>query len=204
MADEMPLIKQSGASGMEIQVRLFDGRELQYAARSGKSKQSYSIDILSLQDKSKNVYMIAWNWLAIAAATFLLMLGLLVILPPVLGENKNLVLGLILLVGTVVSIFSLIRFFKNTSRRCIFYTRKAAVPVISLYANKPSAKALQAFVDKVEQRIKKIRSHLNIDEDKQLTGEMKMLRRLSDSGVISKKDYEAARAVLLSGFGSKK
>ena len=189
---------------MEIQVRLFDGRELQYVARTGKSKQSYSIDILSLQDKSKNVFIIAWKWLAIAVAAFLLTLGLLVILPPVLGENKNLVLGLVFLAGVVVSIFSLIRFFKNTSRRCIFYTRKAGVPVIRLYTGKPSAKAVQAFTDKVEQRIQKVRAHLNIDEDKQLTGEIKMLRRLSDSGIISKKEYEAARAVLLSGFGSKK
>ena len=43
---------------------------------------------------------------------------------------------------------------------------------------------------------------MDIDDEKQLTGEMKMLRRLSDQGVISKKDYENAKTKLFSGFDS--
>lgn len=43
---------------------------------------------------------------------------------------------------------------------------------------------------------------MDVAEDKQLTGEMKMLRRLSDDGIISKKDYEKAKTKLFSGFDS--
>ena len=43
---------------------------------------------------------------------------------------------------------------------------------------------------------------MNVPEDKQLTGEMKMLRRLSEEGVVSKADYEKAKAKLFSGFDS--
>lgn len=43
---------------------------------------------------------------------------------------------------------------------------------------------------------------MNVPEDRQLTGEMKMLRRLSDDNVISKADYEKAKAKLFTGFDS--
>ena len=44
---------------------------------------------------------------------------------------------------------------------------------------------------------------MEIAEDKQLTGEIKMLRRLSDENIISKKAYESAKSKLFSGFDSK-
>ena len=61
---------------------------------------------------------------------------------------------------------------------------------------------LSDFITAIEKRIKKFRSHMDVSDEKQLTGEMKMLRRLSDAGVISKKDYEKAKAKLFSGFDS--
>ncbi|MDX1285777.1 MAG: hypothetical protein R3182_12225 [Draconibacterium sp.] len=202
MAESEIIIKQRNSQGVDVQVKLVDGRELQVSHNGKKKKKSFSVDILSLQDKSKKIFNIAWKWLTSSIIFFVLMLTLLKFLPPYLGENKNLYLGVILLVGLVGTIYSFVQFWKNTSRLQIFYSRNAHVPIVILSAGKPSKKTFSSFIDSIEERIKKFRDHMSIDNEKQLTGEMKMLRRLSESGVISTKDYEAAKTKLFSGYDS--
>lgn len=195
-------IKQRNSLGTEIQIKLVDGRELQVLTKEKKSNNTYSVDILSLQDKSKKSIFIAWKWLITGIIFSLLTLLLLKVLPSYLSENKNLYLGIILLSGTLGTILSFVQFWKHTSIKVIFYSRNAHVPIIKLYAGKPSKEILSSFIQTIEQRIKKVHEHMEIPEDKQLVGEIKMLRRLSDGDVISKKDYESAKSKLFSGFDS--
>lgn len=202
MAEKEIVFKQRNTLGVDVQVKLVDGRELQVSNNGKKTKQAYSVDILSLQDKSKKIISIAWKWLLACISSVLIMVLLLKFLPAYLTENKNIYLGVILLVGLLASVLSFIKFWKNTSQKQIFYSRNARVPIVILCAGKPSKKVFSSFIDYIEKRIKKFRSHMAIDEEKQLTGEMKMLRRLSDDGVISKKDYEKAKGKLFSGFDS--
>jgi len=200
MAENDVSLKQRNSLGVDIQIKLVDGRELQVVSRNKKTKQAYSVDILSLQDKSRPVLSIAWKWLFGGLVFLLIMMLLLKFLPPILGANKNLYLGIILLAGLTGTVLCSIQFWKHSSRNHIFYSRNAHVPIIILNTGKPTKKTFLSFVNGIEQRIKKFREHMDIAEDKQLTGEMKMLRRLSDEGVISKKDYESAKSKLLSGF----
>jgi len=202
MAENELVLKQRNAPGFELQIKLVDGRELQILNRGKKTEQRYSIDILSLQDKSKKSLTIAWKWLAASIAFFLTMLLLLIVLPDYLSANKNIYLGIVLLVGTVASIVCLLKFWKHTARTQIFYSRNAHVPLIILSVGKPCKKSFASFIAAIENRIKKFRSHMAVDGDKQLTGEIKMLRRLSDEGVISKNEYEKAKSKLLGGFDS--
>lgn len=195
-------LKQRNSLGADIQIILVDGRELQVASRNNKIKQTYSVDILSLQDKSRSVLSIAWKWLVAAFMFLLIMFLLLKFLPPLLGANKNIYLGVILLAGFIGTVLCFIQFWKYSSKMHIFYSRNAHVPIIILHAGKPTKEKFVSFIRVIEQRIRKFRDHMDIAEDKQLTGEMKMLRRLSDEGVISKKDYEAAKSKLFSGFDS--
>lgn len=202
MAEKEVILKQKNKSGLDFEIKLVGGRELQVSNKIKKIKQSYSIDILSLQDKSKKTTFIAWKWLIAGAGFFLIMLLLLKILPAYLGLNKNIYLAGILLTGVTGSLICLVKFLKNTTKKQIFYSRNADVPIITLLVNNPSQEIFTAFVYAVEKRIKKFRSHMDIAEEKQLTGEMKMLRRLCDRGIISKKEYEGAKARLFSGFDS--
>lgn len=202
MAETDVILKQRNSLGFELQIKLVDGRELQVASKEHKTKRVYSVDILSLQDKSKKVIFIAWKWLIISLCFFLFTILMLKILPPYLNNNKNLYLGIILFFGVVAGFLGLVQFWKHSSRKQIFYSRNAHIPIIELSAGKPTKNSFSHFVNTVEQRIKKFRSHMDITEDKQLIGEMKMLRRLSDDGVISNKLYEAAKAKLFKGFDS--
>lgn len=202
MAENEVVLKQRNSLGFDIQIKLLDGRELQVVSKGKKIKHAYSVDILSLQDKSKKTFFIAWKWLIAGISFFLFTLLMLKVLPAYLGDNKNLYLGIILLAGVLGGILCFVQFWKHTSKKQIFHSRNAHIPIIELNAGKPSKESFSAFVNAIEQRIKKFRDHMNIAEDKQLIGEVKMLRRLSDDGVISKKDYETAKAKLFSGFDS--
>lgn len=200
MAENELVLKQRDALGFDVQVKLIDGRQLQILSKGKKSELNYSVDILSLQDKSKKIFSIAWKWLVGSIIFFLLMLLLLKVLPDYLAENKNIYLGITLLIGMIGGFFCIIKFWKFTSIKQVFYSRNSYVPIITLSAGKPSKMIFLSFIDSVEKRIKQFRSHMDITEEKQLTGEMKMLRRLSDNGVVSKQLYEKAKAKLLGGF----
>ena len=202
MAENDVSLKQRNSLGYDLQIKLVDGRELQVVSKEHKTKHTYSVDILSLQDKSKKVIFIAWKWLVISVGFFLFTLFMLKILPHYLNDNKNLYLGIILFFGVVAGLLGLVQFWKHSSRKQIFYSRNANIPIIELSLGKPTKNSFSHFVNTVEQRIKKIRIHMDIAEDKQLIGEMKMLRRLSDEGVINNKLYEAAKAKLFKGFDS--
>lgn len=202
MADKDIILKQKNKSGLDFQIKLVGGRELQIINKSKKINQAYSIDILSLADKSKKIIFIAWKWLIASISIFFIMLLLLKVLPNYLDANKNLYLGGILLLGIVSSIICFLKFLKNTSRKQIFYSRNALVPIITLSVGNPSKKLFSDFIDAIESRIEKFRSHMDVSNEKQLTGEMKMLRRLCDDGVVTKKDYEGAKEKLFSGFGT--
>ena len=202
MAENEVALNQQDRTGTNLQIKLVDGRQLQVYRKEKKLEQTYSIDILSLQDKSKSVFSIAWKWLIASISFFVIMLLLLKLLPAYLGADKNLYLGIILLAGIVGSFVCFSQFLKKTSKKHIFYTRMAHVPIIILSAGKPSKNTFITFVNAIEKRIKKFRDHMDIDDDKQLTGEIKMLRRLSDNGVITKKVYENAKAKLFSGFSN--
>ena len=200
MAEKELALKQSDTRGFTLQIKLVENRELQLVKTGKKAEQSYSVDILSLQDKSQSVFSVAWKWLAASAIFFLVMLLLLKILPGYLTDNRNLYLGLILLFGIIGSIFCFIQFWKNTSRQQIFFSLNGHVPIIILSKGKPSKTEFQEFISGLEKRIDAFRKHMNLSDDKLLVGEMKMLRRLSENGVIKTDDYEKAKAKLFSGF----
>lgn len=202
MADIDVSLKQQSMLGAHLKIKLIDGRELQIQNKNKKREQNYSVDILSLQDKSKKIIYIAWKWLFASISVFFFMLLLLKFLPLFLEGNKNIFLGFVLLLGVLGSIIYLFKFWKYSTVKQVFYSRNAHVPIIILNAGKPTKKSFLSFIHTVEKRIKKFREHMDIDEEKQLTGEMKMLRRLSDDGIISKKDYEKAKPKLLKGFDS--
>ena len=75
-------------------------------------------------------------------------------------------------------------------------------PIVILSVNKPSKKTFSFFVESVEEHIRMTQEKHKISEEKQLAGEMKMLRRLSGEAIISEKVYESAKNKLFSSFDS--
>lgn len=206
MAENEVSLKQQDPQGIELHFKLVNGRELLVASKSKskskKVKQVYSVDIISLQDKSKKIRCVSWKWLIASISFFVLMLVLLKFLPVHLAENKNMYLAAVLLIGVLGTVTCLSQFFKKTSNKQIFYSRNALVPIVILSVNKPNEKIFSSFVESVEKHIGIAQEKHKISEEKQLAGEMKMLRRLSGETIISEKAYESAKNKLFIGFDS--
>lgn len=202
MEENELILKQRNSRGFMTQIKLINGRELQVIRNTKKIKQSYSVDILSLQERSKLITVIAWNWLITCVGFILLTLLLLKFSPPYLGNDNFFYLGIILVTGFLGCALSFVQFLKNTSKQQIFFSKNANVPIIKLNKGKPTKEVFSTFINSIQKRITEFQAHMDIAEENQLIGEMKMLRRLSDSGVISKKSYELAKETLFNGFDS--
>ena len=202
MAENELVLKQRNSLGFGSQIKLLGGRELQVVSKNKKTQKSYSVDLLSLQEKSKSVIVIAWKWFGMAISFFLFTLFLMKILPDYLIDNKNLYLGVILFAGLLGCILSFIQFWKHSCKKQIFYSKNAHIPIVELCAGKPSKEIFSKFISEVELQIKSFSKRVKITEEKLLIGEMKMLRRLSDNGIISKKMYDVAKTKLFTGFDS--
>ena len=205
MAGKEISLTQKDVDGTNVQIKLIEGRELQVVKTGKKIKHHYSIDILSLKDASKKTLSIAWKWLFFTIIILILTILLVKILPQyipeTIGKNRKHIPGIILMSGLIVTLFCFYKFFRRTGRKQVLYSRNANIPIIALHIGKPSKKAFTDFMISLEIRIKQFRKHMNVPMDKQLTGEMKMLRRLADEGIIKKGQYEKAKSKLFSGFG---
>ena len=70
-----------------------------------------------------------------------------------------------------------------------------------MYLNHDMQKCLcWMFVKLLEQRIENAHNHMNLTKEQQITGEIKMLRRLMEESIIKNTDYEPARARLMKKF----
>ena len=94
----------------------------------------------------------------------------------------------------------LIVFFKLSHGKYVFKSRHAKVPLLDVWTGQPSGKAVKAFVKLLEQRIENAHNHMNLTKEQQITGEIKMLRRLMEENIIQNADYEQARARLMKKF----
>ena len=115
---------------------------------------------------------------------------------PMPGESM-LYLASVYAVGLGVAAGCFYKAWKGTSQKQVFHSRGANVPLIELAINNPSKKIFDDFVGKVEELIQSSREGLVISSNNQLAGEMKMLRRLSEDGVLSASVYKKAKDGLL-------
>lgn len=197
------VLQQVTSDDFILNVQFVNEREVRIIrknTRGRKKEQVYSIDALSLAERSKRMMHWGWKWLATAIVFILITLLSLKFLPPLLGESKNLSLGLILFAGVAGTVGSLIMFWKRTHRRQVFFSLNGKVPIIELHIGRPTKKEYKDFVDAFEKAVKEVRDKFTIEEEKLIAGEMKMLRRLSEEGIIKSVDYERAKKKLFSGF----
>jgi hypothetical protein len=198
MADEVLVINQEGVNGADVKVSLVKERELRIVRKGKRAKSQYSIDVLALDEISQRKMYLGWKWFL--AGVVIIVLAFLAPQFVVILKNSMLYQALVYVAGAGLGAACFYMAWKVTNKKQIFNSRKAKVPLVELVVNKPSKKEFSAFVKRVESCINAAHQKLNIAADKQLTGEMKTLRRLADQGVLSRSEYETAKSFLLSNF----
>jgi len=195
MADDFIAIHQQWAPGFGVKIKLLNGRELHVEKKAKPHRTKYIIDLLALEETSQQKMILGWKWF-IAGLAAVLSIALCLRFLPMLDESM-LYMVLVYIVGLAVSAGCFLKAYKGTSRKQIFHSRSANIPLIELAINNPSKKAFSEFINKVEEHIQSSREGLVISTNNQLAGEMKMLRRLSEEGVLSASAYKKAKAGLL-------
>lgn len=198
MADDLIEIHQKWANGTGVHVKLLNGRELHVEKKTSRARIKYIIDLLALEDESKEKITLGWKWFVAGLVAILAMMLCMEFLP-MLGESTLYKAGVYVL-GLGVGAGCFFKAYKETSRKKIFHSRSANVPLVELAVNNPSKNEFGAFINKVEKHILSSRDGLVISVRNQLAGEMKMLRRLSEEGVISTSVYNKSKAGLLKQY----
>ncbi|MDX2465506.1 MAG: hypothetical protein QNK31_13465 [Porticoccus sp.] len=188
-------IFQECAHGFDVLVRLIDGRTLCIEKSGKRSNEKYSIDLLALDDTSQSEMLLGWKWFVAGIASILLVVAFITFLPML--DESMLYESAVIIVGLCVSGGSLYMAWNSTSRWQVFYSRNASVPLVELAMNKPTKKDFSSFVRKVEGCIESAQQSLVLSLNNQLAGEMRMLRRLREEGVVSTKVYTKAKMTLL-------
>lgn len=195
MAEAVLEIVQDRGKGKLLSAMLVKGRELRIEKAVNRKSTSYFIDVVALKDESQRKIVLGWKW-GVAGLVFVLISLIFPLLLPSLF-TETLIKYFVYLAGMALGAGCFYMAWKATTVKQIFYSRNADVPLVELIASKPSKEEFKDFVAKIEESILDVQKKLNLSHKKQLAGEMKMLRRLSEEGVLSASDYKKAKAVLL-------
>jgi hypothetical protein len=198
MADDFIEINQEWGKGAGIKVNLQKGRELHVEKICRGHNTKYIIDLLALEDASKKKTILGWKWFVAGLAAIFLMFACLHFLPMI--KESTFYLAATYIVGLGLGLGCFFMAYKGTSRKQIFHSRNANVPLVELAINNPSKNEFSAFIKIVEKFIQSSREGLNMSMNNQLAGEMKMLRRLSEEGVLNASIYKKAKAGLLKQY----
>lgn len=197
MQDKTSLTLQQKVKGNEERhFELKAGRELHVVHRKGNNRTKYAFSILALHDKARRIYHYQKRWLVLSVLMMVLM-ALVPIGQPYLPAPLA-PYGLYLLAGLffLAMLFCLL-WVQTFHRRDVFYSVYTNLPLVEFWINKPSRHEYQAFISALENQIVQHRQEMNIAYEKQLAGELRTLRRVTEAGLLSESVYIAAKAKLL-------
>ena len=172
------------------------GRELHVVHTRQDKTTKYAFSILAMHAQGKRIYQFKKRWLLLALGTLLVMPlfpQILLHLPAGI-EHYSLSILLVLFFTAMLFFMLLVRSFKN---RYVFYSAHTRLPLVEFWVNNPTRKEFQQFIAALEDGIRLHRQEMNIAYDKQLAGELRTLRRVTEAGILSESVYLAAKAKLL-------
>ena len=193
-------LEQAGRFGRRREIQLLDNRELRIVEEQKRRRKEYSIDLLALDNRHRRKFHIAWPWLLAAVAVLVLTALAWSLITEHVEIYTSLYLILTVVVGGMLTAGALYMFWISSSRRKYFISRHARIPLLELEVGKPSGKEVKKFIDYIENRIGSLFEHFDLSRDQQLSGEMRMLRRLVDKKILTEADYNRAKSKLFERF----
>lgn len=191
---------QNGLLGRQQKIQLLDDRALRIREKGNNKQREYSIDLLALNPNSQRKLSLCRPWLIGSGLTLFGVLFLFWWLPHYLPGTADNYLLLTLVLGSLLIMGQLYLFWKYSSRQLVFVSRHASIPLLRLQMNQPSRSEFEQFVQRLEQRIAELDEDFKLSMQQQLSGELRMLRRLSKNRVIAHAQYAQAKEKLFGRF----
>ncbi len=191
------ILQQQPLTDVPREYHILNGKEVRIIEGLGHKQRVYLIHILALADKSRIRIGLAWGWLWWAIVC-VVSLVLYLFISPLFPWSSTSLHFVIIASLVIASILGVIMLGVKLSRKRVFYARHSQVPLFDILIAKPDQQRYKAFVDQLASCMEKARSGRTLRLDQQIAGEIRMLRRLANEGVIAKRDYEQAKAQLFS------
>lgn len=181
----------------ESRLELFNDHYLSVDSRRLKKRRQYKLEVATLNPEAECIEDIAWHWLAAG----LLTLGvggyfLYGVISGAVTAELTTVLSAAIVLPLVTAGFAL-AFLLGSERKWVFRTRAAKYPLVVVPYHKAESESAAAFVEQLKRAIEATTDKKGYSRDDLFAGEMRMLRRLSKSGIISDDIYDSAKKHML-------
>ena len=187
---------QQAKNGEQRHFQLKAGRELHITHSMSHKTHRYAFSVLALVDKGKRVYLYKKKWAFLGILSMLLLAGL-----PTLGQYSLVQVEkyyLYFFIGCFcLALLFLMLFIRTFRRRDVFTSIYTQLPLVEFWVNLPTRKEYQQFIEALEKTIKLHKDEMKVPFQKQLAGEIRTLRRVSEAGILTESVYQAAKAKLL-------
>lgn len=177
-------------------VEVLNDRYCRTTTRRLHTTRDYSIELATLSPAPRHTTDIAWRWLAAGLVSLLALAGLIYYSVNGGGGISPAGIGAIVLLLAPALLFFYL-FATLSARRVIFYGRFSGVPLVAAHFPLRDRRQEKAFAETLSTLAQKNRARLHHTDDDLRAGELRMLRRLSEKGAITRGDYDKAKAVLL-------
>jgi len=177
--------------------KLFNDYYLDVRREHHPEPLDFRMEVATLNPQVKHVERPAWAWLAGAAAAIavaLLLVYYLLILPSSVALPFSLAgIAVMLLLAALCSVV----FLRKSERLLVFETRAANYPLVPIPYNRQSRGEAEHFVKQLAQAIKARTEQKGYNREELFAGEMRMLRRLAESGALRSDAYDSAKKRML-------
>jgi hypothetical protein len=174
----------------EMRFTIFNRHYIEVESISdGRKTRHFDIDLAFLDPRPRRVRRIDWQSIRIAAV-LLVLAGLAFVLPGLVSVWG---LGALLLAGSLAALGLAVY---RSRDRVVFYSRYGRAPLVMLLSRKPSAKAIDAFVSDVSQRVESAHREWP-DLSVYLSAELKQHRRLKENGSLTETAYQRVKQRIL-------
>lgn len=190
------MLRQKGKANEERRFELKAGCELHVVHKNHNKKNKFAFSILAMADQGKRVYQYKKRWLMLGVVTVMMLLLLPVAVKHVPFNVDPYILYIMSGLSFTALLFFMLLIY-TFKRSYVFSSIYTKLPLIEFWVNNPSRKEYQGFIAGLESRIKQHKELMKITYDKQLAGELRTLRRVTEAGMLSESVYLAAKAKLL-------
>ena len=189
-------LTQRGIFKGERQFEIRENRYIYVSQNSPKGKTEYLVDLVGISPVTHARLNLAWKWFIASLISLGLLLLVLFILPEPL---EKLLPGITLPLAIGIAFFTLLFIVMSIAYSRIehvFCSTYANFPLIKLLTAKPDRKQYKQFIKQIQATIEQLTQSVQLDDQKRIAGEIKMLRRLIKHGVLSESEYEKIKTRL--------
>ena len=189
-------LKQADYFKHRREFSIFDEHYLKVSIRDRHNEKDFVIDLRAINPQSESINLISWHWLGAMAVTLLACALSAYGAQLAHSIEYAAAAGVALILACVFGIL----FLYTMEKKKVFVTRFGKVPLLEIMAGKPNHQAVDDFLKEIEFRANQAVANSKLDKDQLRAGEVRMLRRLSNNGVLNKDEYAKAKDI---AFGSK-